>query len=153
MDCHPSQWWVYQTMKGNSNMKLSTLMIIKAIVCLSLGSLLLLAPGFTYSLFGTTLNDGGMFAAREYGAALIGTLFLTLYARNAAESRARRAIILDLFVYDAIGVVITLVAQFTGVFNILGWGIVAIYTFFAAGYGYFWFKQPAETTAGVASTV
>lgn len=124
-------------------MSLKTLMILKAIVCIVLGILILLAPGFTYGIFGTTLNDGGTFAAREYGAALIGAFCLTWFARNADESRARRAIILDLFIYDLIGVVVTLIALFSGTLNWLGWGIVAIYLFFAVGYGYFWFKQPA----------
>src|SRR4030066_2254095 len=114
-------------------MSLKTLMIIKAVVCLTLGAILLLVPNFLYSFFGTTLNDAGVFAAREYGAALIGTLFLTWYARNAAESQARRAIILALCIYDAIGVVITLIAQLQGLFNPLGWGIVAIYLFFSVG--------------------
>jgi hypothetical protein len=125
-------------------MNLKTLMIIKAVICITFGCLLLLVPGFTYSLFGATLNDAGVFAAREYGAALIGTLCLTWYARNAAESQSRRAIILDLFIYDAIGVVITLIALFSGLFNPLGWGLLVIYLFFAAGYGYFWFKKPAD---------
>jgi hypothetical protein len=125
-------------------MSLKTLMIIKAVICLTFGVLLLAVPGFTYSLFGADLNDAGLFAAREYGAALIGALCLTWYARNAAESQARRAIILDLFIYDAIGVVISLIAIFTGLFNLLGWGLVAIYLFFAVGYGYFWFKKPAS---------
>ena len=125
-------------------MKLKTLMMIKAAVCLSLGSLLLLAPGFTYSIFGASLNDGGAFAAREYGAAMIGTLFMTWLAREAGASDARRAIILNLFIYDAIGVVVTLIAQLGGLFNPLGWGIVAIYLFFAVGYGYHWFARPAQ---------
>jgi hypothetical protein len=123
-------------------MSLKTLMIIKAVICITFGCLLLLVPGFTYSLFGASLNDAGVFAAREYGAALIGALFLTWYARNAVESQARRAIILDLFIYDAIGVVITLVALFSGLFNPLGWALLAIYLFFAVGYGYFWFAKP-----------
>ena len=126
-------------------MNLKTLMIIKAIVCLSLGGLLLLAPSFGFSLFGASVTDYGTFPAREYGAALIGTLLLTWFARNAEESQARRAIILDLFIYDAIGVVITLIAQFSGVFNLLGWGIVAIYLFFAIGFGYFWFAKPVPS--------
>jgi hypothetical protein len=128
--------------KGFTKMKLKTLMIIKAVVCLSFGSLLLLVPGFTYSIFGTSLNDGGTFAAREYGAALIGALLLTWYARNTGESQARRAIILDLFVYDAIGFVVTLIAQLSGLFNPLGWFIVALYLFLAVGFGYFWFARP-----------
>jgi hypothetical protein len=126
-------------------MNLKTLMIIKAIFCISLGIPILLAPGFTYSIFGATLNEAGVYAAREYGAAMIGTLFLTWYARNAAESQSRRAIILDLFIYDAIGVVITLIALFSGLFNLLGWAILVIYLFFAIGYGYFWFVKPKSS--------
>lgn len=124
-------------------MNLKTLMIIKAIVCIALGIPILIAPEFIYGLFGATLQEGGTFAAREYGAALLGAFFLTWYARNTDESRARRAIILDLFVYDAIGVVVTLIALLGGLLSWLGWGIVVIYLFFAVGYGYFWFKEPA----------
>jgi hypothetical protein len=127
-------------------MSLKTLMIIKAIVCLTLGILLLFVPGFVYSIFGASINEAGAFPGREYGAALIGTLLLTWYARNAAESQARRAIILDLFIYDAIGVVITLIAQLQGLFNLLGWAVVVLYLFFAAGFGYFWFAKPAPAT-------
>ena len=125
-------------------MKLSTLMIIKAVVCLSLGCLILFVPGFTYGIFGASLNDGGTFAAREYGASLIGGFLLTWYARNAEHSRARRAIILDLFVYDAIGFVVTLIAQIGGLFNLLGWLIVVLYLALAVGFGYFWFAQAGK---------
>jgi hypothetical protein len=123
-------------------MSLKTVMIVKAVVCLTLGALLLVVPEFTFSLFGVSISDAGTFPAREYGAAMIGTLFLTWYARDAGESQARRAIILDLFIYDAIGVVITLAGLLSGWFNLLGWGIFAIYLFFAVGFGYFWFVKP-----------
>ena len=89
-------------------MKLKTLLIIKAIVCLCLGIPILLVPGFTYSIFGATLAAGGIFAAREYGASMIGNLMLTWFARNSQESDARWAIVLALFVYDALGFVVTL---------------------------------------------
>ncbi len=132
-------------------MNLKTLLIIKAAVCLVLGVLLLFAPIFGYGLFGAKLDDAGAFPAREYAASMLGAMFLTWFARNAGESQARRAIILDLFVYDAIGVVITLIAQLSGLFNFLGWGILIIYLFFAIGFGYFWFKGPApEAKAGAA---
>lgn len=127
-------------------MSLKTLLIIKAVVCLFFGILLLAAPVFTYSIFGTDLNNAGAFAGREYGAALIGTMLLTWYARNASESRARRAIILDLFIYDAAGAVITFIAQLNGLFNPLGWALVALYLFLAIAFGYFWFAQPGQVT-------
>jgi len=74
-------------------MKFRTLMVIKAIVCLVLGVPILIAPVFVYSLFGASLCARGVFAAREYGASLIGNLMVTWFARKATESEARRAII------------------------------------------------------------
>jgi hypothetical protein len=118
-------------------MKLKTLLIIKAIVCLCLGIPILLVPDFIYSIFGASLAAGGAFAAREYGASMIGNLMLTWFARNSQESDARWAIILALLVYDAIGFVVTLIAMLSGVLNTLGWFIVVIYLFFAVGFGYF----------------
>jgi len=118
-------------------MKLKTLLIIKAIVCLCLGVPILLVPNFIYSIFGATLTAGGVFAAREYGASMMGNLMLTWFARNSQESDARWAIILALFVYDAIGVIVTLVAILSGALNLLAWLVVALYLFLALGFGYF----------------
>ena len=118
-------------------MKLQTLLVIKAIVCLCLGLSVLLVPNFIYSIFGATLAAGGVFAAREYGASMMGNLMLTWFARKSQESDARWAIILALFVYDAVGVIITLIAILSGVLNPLAWLIVALYLFFTIGFGYF----------------
>jgi hypothetical protein len=122
-------------------MKLKTLLIIKAIVCLCLGVPILLVPNFIYSIFGATLAAGGVFAAREYGASMMGNLMLTWFARNSQESDARWAIILALFVYDAVGVIVTLVAILSGALNPLAWLVVALYLFLALGFGYFLFSK------------
>jgi hypothetical protein len=118
-------------------MKLKTLLIIKAIVCLCLGIPILLFPDFIYSIFGASLAAGGIFAAREYGASMMGNLMLTWFARNSQESDARWAIILALFVYDAIGFVVTLIAIISGALNPLAWLIVALYLLLSLGFGYF----------------
>jgi hypothetical protein len=117
--------------------KLKTLLIIKAIVCLCLGIPILLAPTFMYSIFGASLANGGTFAAREYGASMIGILMLTWFARNSEASDARWAIVLALCVYDAIGFVISLIAVLSGILNPLGWLIVVLYLLLALGFGYF----------------
>ena len=118
-------------------MKLKTLLIIKAIVCLCLGIPILFVPDFIYSIFGASLAAGGVFAAREYGASMIGILMLTWFGRNSQESEARWAIVLALCVYDAIGVVITVIAIISGAVNPLAWLVVALYLFLALGFGYF----------------
>jgi len=118
-------------------MKLKTLLIIKAIVCLCLGLPILMVPNFVYSIFGATLAAGGVFAAREYGASMMGNLMLSWFARNSQESEARWAIILALFVYDAVGFVVSLIAILSGGINSLGWMVVVLYLFLAIGFGYF----------------
>ena len=117
-------------------MKFKTLMIIKAIVCLGFGPLLLLVPAWLLNIMGSSYGSGAALTAREYGAALIGNLLLTWLARNAEVSVARNAIIWNLFVYDAIAFVVTLKIQISGGLNMLGWGIVVVYLFFALGFGY-----------------
>jgi len=118
-------------------MKLKTMLIIKALVCLCLGIPILLVPDFIYSIFGATLAAGGVFAAREYGASMMGNLMLTWFARNSQESESRWAIVLALFVYDAIGFIVAMIAVLSGAVNSLGWLIVVLYLFLALGFGYF----------------
>lgn len=117
-------------------MTFKTLLVAKALVCLFFGVLLLADPGLIFGLAGATLDAAGRFPAREYGAAMIGTLFLTWFAKGVEAPDARRAILLDLLVYDGIGVVITLLAILSGVLATLGWGILVVYLFFTAGSGY-----------------
>jgi hypothetical protein len=112
-----------------------TLLITKAVVCLLFGSFLLAAPGVLFGLLGGDLSSAGMFAAREYGAALIGALLLMWFAKNVAAFDARRAILLYLLVYDAIGVIITVAAIISKTLNALGWGVVAVYLLFAVWSG------------------
>lgn len=116
-------------------MSYKNVMVIKAAVCLIFGVILLSVPGALFSFLGASLSPGGTFAAREYAATLFGNLMLTWFARNAAESAARRAIILALFVYDGIAFVVSLIAVLSGVLNPLGWFIVAIYLFFTWAFG------------------
>lgn len=122
-------------------MKLRTLMVIKAIVCVVFGPILLFWPEPLLTFLGSSFGPGAAITAREYGAALVGNFVLTWLARGAEESVARRAIIWDLFVYDAVAFVAMLLIQLSGGMNLLGWCIVAIYIFFALGFGYFLLPQ------------
>ena len=122
-------------------MTFRTLLIIKAAVCLVFGLFLLLAPVMLLNLLGTALNDGGTFTAREYGAALIGTLLLTWFAKDVKAADARGAILLDLLIYDLIGVVVTSLVVFSSVLNALAWAIVVVYLFFTVGSGYLLLKE------------
>ena len=118
-------------------MKLKTLMIIKAFVCLGFGPLLLFFPAQLLNVLGTTFGTGAALTAREYGASLFGNLFLTWLAKDSKDSTARRAIVWHLFIYDGIALVATVMILFSGGLNLLGWGIAAVYLFFTIGFGRF----------------
>ncbi len=118
-------------------MGLKTLMIIKAVVSLVFGLILLFLPGSLLIILGSSYGPGAAIMAREYGAALMGVLMLTWFARNAEDSIARRAIIISLFVYDAVAFIAMLILQLSGAMNALGWGVVFIYLFFTAAFGCF----------------
>lgn len=117
-------------------MAYKTIMVIKAVVCLVFGIILMAIPGALLSLLGAALSPGGAFTSREYAASLFGNLMLTWFARNAADSDARRAIILALFVYDLIGFIMTLITTLSGVLNPLGWFVVVVYLFFTVAFGF-----------------
>jgi len=117
-------------------MTFRTLLILKAAVCLVFGVYLLVAPASLFGLLGASVSGAGLFPAREYGAAMIGILSLTWFAKDVQARDARFAILLALLVYDGIGVIITLWVVLPGVLNALGWGIVIVYAFFAAASGY-----------------
>jgi len=122
-------------------MNFKTLMIIKAVVCLGFGPLLLFVPGELLNFLGTSYGPGAALTGREYGATLRGNLMLTWFARDAEKSIARKAIILHLFVYDAVALIVTLAIQLSGGLNVFGWGIIFVYFFFTIGFGYFLIQE------------
>jgi hypothetical protein len=133
-------------------MTFRTLLVIKAIVCLVFAVPFLAAPSLLLRLLGATVCPGGLFTAREYGAALVGTLLLTWFARRVTANDAKGAILLDVLVYDAIGVVLGLYGVLSGVLNVLGWGVVVVYLFFTVGSAYVLVREkPFRTVAAPAA--
>ncbi|NLG29071.1 MAG: hypothetical protein GX557_14265 [Chloroflexi bacterium] len=122
-------------------MSFRTMMVIKAVVCLCFGVAILVAPVFLYSLFDVALDAEGVYAARQYGASLIGILVLTWSGKDALHAKARRVCAGALCVYDALGLVVTLHALLTDVMGPLGWLVAVLYLFLAAGFAYVWFAH------------
>jgi hypothetical protein len=118
-------------------MRISYLFIIGAVLALVFGLGFVLLPEQLLSIYGITTDPGGILTARLFGTALVGVGVLNWFARNADESDARRAIVLGLFVLNALGFIVLLLAQLAGVVNGLGWVNVAIYLLLALGFGYF----------------
>ena len=124
-------------------MKLRTLMLVNTVVAFIFGVSFVVAPGQTMALYLIPADAPLLLTGQLFGACLVGFAVLTWLARNAGESDARRAIVLSLFVGDAVGFVVSLIGQLGGVLNSLGWLNVAIYLVLALGFAYFAFMKPS----------
>ena len=126
-------------------MSYRTLIIIKCVVCLGFAPLLLFFPEQLLTKLGASFGVGAAIMSREYGAALVGNVFLTWFARNAEKSSARTAIMIYLFVYDAVALIAISIMQFQNAMNLLGWSIVLVYLFFTIGFGWLLLKEKRST--------
>jgi hypothetical protein len=122
-------------------MKLSTFLIIKAIVCFIFGIGYVLIPVTVGTMYAINLDPDGVIMARFFAALLIGIGLILLLLRN-ADWNVLKGITLSLCIADTIGFIIALVGQLTGVMNGLGWIIVAIWFLLALGLGYYRFLKP-----------
>ena len=117
-------------------MKFGTFLLIKSIISLGFGIGFAVLPAPVMSLFGFALDANGAWMARFLGACLIG-IGLICWLERPTEPDRLRNITLALFAGDTIGFVIALLGQLSGALNVLGWLIVAIWLFLAAGLGYY----------------
>ena len=125
-------------------MKLKNLFTINAIVAVLFGLAFVFMPATLLSYYGVKLSAAGLIVAQLLGAAYIGYSLLTWLARNKEQSEARKAIVLAMLVSFAIGLVVSLIGQFSGELNALGWLNVVIFLFFTLGYGYFQFINTSD---------
>ncbi len=123
-------------------MKFSTLMSIKAVICLFFGVGMVLIPTTLMSLYGAILDPGGAFMAQLFGQAFFLLGLLLWLMRNTTEASTVKAFSISLFLGDAVGFVVSLMAVLNGVVNALGWTTVALYLVIGLGFGYFWLKPP-----------
>jgi len=131
-------------------MKLKVLFIANTVVSVPFGIGSVLAPHLFLSLFGATLGPAGALMMQYGGSWLIGLGLLTWIIRNAAESDAGRKIGLALLVAYLVALVVSVLGQFAGVLNLLGWMPVLIQLFFVVRLGYLLFanQQPAAVVPG-----
>ena len=104
-------------------------------------------PGQAWSLYGLSLDAGGKCISRE-----LGTLFFMLgiilwFARKDSGSQALRAIVLGLFIGNALGFVVTLMGQFLAGISALGWVGASMYLLLAIGFGYYAIKPSNQVGA------
>lgn len=123
-------------------MKLSTLLVVAAVIGAAFGVAFVVASGPLLSVYGITLDKAGTLVAQLFGALLIGLAVLNWFARNVTDPEARQAIVYGNLVGDVIGFVVILIGQLAGIANAVGWSSVAIYLLLALGFAYVQFMQP-----------
>ena len=126
-------------------MTLRNFLTVASIVAFAFGLGFVLVTLPLVSLYNVTLNAGGVFVGQLFGAALIGFGVLNWFARSVTDSKAVRAVVLANLVGDALGFVIALLGQLTGLVGVnqLGWSTVVIYLLLALGFAYFQFVKPS----------
>lgn len=122
-------------------MELKHWMVIKSVICIVLALLLLLIPETFLSLYGSDLNESGVFMSRLFGQALALIGIVLWLARNVAEPSTRRAFVVAVLIGDLIGAVVSLIGVLAGVTNALGWTTVVLYLVLALGFGYFLLRE------------
>jgi hypothetical protein len=123
-------------------MRLSSLLVVAAIIGAAFGVAFVVASGPLLSVYGITLDKAGTLVAQLFGALLIGLAVLNWFARNVTDPDARQAVVYGNLVGDVIGFVVILIGQLGGIANAVGWSSVAIYLLLALGFAYVQFMQP-----------
>jgi hypothetical protein len=108
-------------------MNIRNLLIVSAGIALIFGVGLVVVTGPLLSIYGMTVDKTGTVIAQLFGSLLLAFAVVNWFARNIADPDARQAVVLGNLTGDAVGFVVILVGQLSGIANQLGWSNVAIY--------------------------
>ena len=125
-------------------MKLSTFLLIKAIVCIVFGIGFAVVPTTVGSIYELAPDPDGLILARYFGASFIGIGLILWFCRN-TDWTALKGITLALCIADTVGFIAALTGQLSGNVNSLGWINVALWLIFALGLAYYRFIKPANS--------
>jgi hypothetical protein len=99
------------------------------------GLALLVTPVALLALYGITADPASVLLARLFGGALVGLGVAAWFARVAVPSEGLRALILGDAVISILGCLVCIQGTLSSTSNALGWLNVAIFGFFAVGFG------------------
>jgi hypothetical protein len=116
-------------------------MIINTVIAGVFGVAFVLIPWQVLVIYGVQPTAALNYVGELFGAALLSLAILSWSAKDMEESAARQAIVRAFFLGDAIGFVLALFGQISGVLNNAGWSVVIIYLFLAIGFGSKYFKK------------
>ena len=118
-----------------------SLVIVMAILSLVWGVGFILVPKFFWSLYGIALDSQGVYMSRQLGTIFFMLGLILWFAKEDKGSVALHAIVLGLFIGNALGFILALIGQLTVDVSALGWVGVLSYLLLALGFGYTYFKK------------
>jgi hypothetical protein len=99
------------------------------------------APAAFLSGLGVDLNGPADLLARVIGSAAVGFAFVNWGCRDAAPSRLLTTVLYGNLTEKLIQVVLILYALSAGIFNSVGWGMLALQALLGTGFAYFLFAK------------
>jgi membrane-bound ClpP family serine protease len=124
-------------------MKLSTLLVITAVVALIFGIFFVLVPTTVLSIYGVTQGPAEALMSQYFGTSLIFAGLVAWLMRKVTDASAQRAVVFGFLITDILGVIVSLIGTRSGVMNSVGWTVVVIYLLLAIGFASIQFKKPA----------
>ncbi len=122
-------------------MTLRTVFTLNSIVAMPFGVLFTLFPEpILCSVYGAELHPTGAVLARMLGGEFLCFGVITWIGRRRSDE-AQRLLALGCLIGFSVGAVALLWGQLAGVFNFLGWSMVATYGFFSIAYGVLCLKR------------
>jgi len=127
-------------------MKLSTLLVITAVVTLIFGILFVLVPTTVLSIYGVTQGRAEALMSQYFGSSLIFAGLVAWLMRKVTEPNAQRAVVIGFLITTILGLIISLIGTLSETMSSVGWTAVIIYLLLAIGFASIQFKKPAAAT-------
>ena len=126
-------------------MKLSSFLMLNAVLFVPFGLAMLVAPAVLFPLFGIDLNADGVLMARVFGSALFNFGLICYLIRNEHEfSIGMKAFLTGNFLFHAFDAGSTFVASLNGVMNTLGWMFFGLHFVLAIGFLIYLLRKKQE---------
>ena len=93
-------------------------------------------------MYGMTPGVGEQLMTRFFGVSMLALGLLSWLVRNSRDSSVRQAVVPAFLVFDAAGIIVSLLGTLSKVMSPRGWQVVAIYLLLCLGFGYFQFAKP-----------
>lgn len=98
-------------------------------------------------LYGLPLNAATLWALRSAGFLICGNVVLSWLMRDVTDQKAREAFCTALLFEWAVYIILALMGQLDGLFNLLNWSNLAVAAIWVAAFTYFRFIRQPQAAA------